>query len=155
RSPMTDPASPPSDLADLAPPERRRAPRWERVALVAGPIVLVLVVLSITVRLPYVIFSPGSATPVAGAVMIDGVPTEEVEGAVLFLTVRVSNERPNVWRLGAAWLDGNSEIMSEDEYLQGFTRQQSKRIDVVSMDQSQETAKAVALRRLGYDVPIV
>lgn len=150
-----DPSWPPPTSEEAPAPARRRPPRWELAMLIAGPIVAVLVVLSIVIRFPYVIISPGAATPVHDAVKIEGAPSEETKGEILFLTVRVSSDRPNVWRLGAAWVGGDSEIVDEDEFLGGLSRKQSEKLDAVDMDLSQETAKAVALRTLGYDVPVV
>jgi len=133
---------------------RRRVPLWERVALIAGPVVVVLVIVSIVIRLPYVVVSPGSATPVQQAVTISGAPTTPINGSLLFLTVRVTNTQPNVWRLGYAWVSGDSEIVEEDKFYGGLSRKQSDQLDVADMNISQETATAVALRKVGYDVPI-
>ncbi|NCY17737.1 MAG: PDZ domain-containing protein, partial [Actinobacteria bacterium] len=117
-------------------------------------IVVVLIVLSITIRFPKVIISPGSANSTQKAVTITGAPTTPINGAVYFLTVRVTNNRPNVWRLGYAWIEGDSEIVDEDKFLGGLSRKQSDQLDTADMSISQETATVVALEKLGYTVPI-
>jgi PDZ domain-containing protein len=112
---------------------------------------LILVIGSV-VRLPYVIYSPGEATPVNDVVNISGARTYRHRGEVLFLTVSVSRERPNVWRYLVAKADDDSTIVGEDDYLQGASRGTVQRENIAAMDDSQLAAKKVALEELGYKV---
>jgi Lon-like protease len=57
-----------------------------------------------------------------------------------------------VWRYLAAELDDDSEIVGENDYLQGASRQTVQRENVVAMTDSQLAAKKVALEKLGYKV---
>jgi len=145
------PAAPPGPSAPSAAPEPRRA-RWPIVLLVAVVVVLVIVIAGTLIRLPYRVFSPGSATPVGSVVKISGAPTYPLRGPVLFLTVSVSNGRPNLWRLLQAELDSDSKIIGEKEYLGGQSPSTVRRANVAAMDESQLVAKMVALEELGYHV---
>ena len=117
---------------------------WIGIILMAGSLI----------KLPYVIFSPGSATPVQPIVQIQGARTYPSRGDVLFLTVSVSNQRPNLWRFLQASLDSNSTVIGEREYLGRSTPAEDRRLNVALMTESQQDAKAVALRYLGYTVPV-
>jgi Lon-like protease len=138
------PASPP------VPPAPRR--RWPIVLGASIAVVVVIALLGMAIRLPYVIYSPGDATPVEGIVSISGAKTYRSPGEVLFLTVAVSRGRPNVWRFLAAQLDDDSEVVGEDKFLGGQSRRRVDRENVVAMDDSQLSAKKVALEQLGYKV---
>ena len=83
---------------------------------------------------------------------ISGARTYPHRGNVLFLTVAVSRERPNVWRYLVAEADDDSEVVGEDDYLQGASRAKVQKENVVAMDDSQLAAKKVALEQLGYTV---
>jgi PDZ domain-containing protein len=143
----TAPAPPP---APPEPPIRRR--RWPVVVTVGVIALFVILLLGTVIRLPYVIYSPGSATPVDHVVRISGARTYRHRGNVLFLTVAVSRERPNVWRYLVAEADDDSEVVAEHDYLQGASRAKVQKENVVAMDDSQLAAKKVALEQLGYTV---
>jgi PDZ domain-containing protein len=155
---MASPTPPPAAPTDLpAPPpppaavERRRA-RWPVVVLGAVVVVLVIALAGMVIRLPYRVFSPGSATPVGDVVKVSGAKTYAHRGEVLFLTVSITNGRPNVWRLLQAELDDDSQVVAEDDYLGGQSPQRVQRANVAAMDESQLVAKKVALEELGYHV---
>jgi PDZ domain-containing protein len=133
-----------------APPSSRS--RWPIVLAIVAGVVIVIIVAGTVIRLPYVIYSPGDATPVEGIVKISGAKTYKSTGQVLFLTVAVSRGRPNVWRYLQAKLDDDSQIIGEDRYLGGQSRTRVNKQNVVAMDDSQIAAKKVALNELGYQV---
>ena len=148
-----------TDVQELArpwptPPSSPRRPRRRGrvVVWVVVGVVLLVALVGMLVRLPYVLISPGRATAVGGAVSIDGAPTYDHEGKVLYLTVQVSTSRPNLWRLLAGWLDDNTEIVPEDDVLGGRTRAEDAKLNRLEMANSQMIAKKVALDRLGYTV---
>ena len=114
-----------------------------------------LVLAGFVVRLPYVLISPGEATPLDGSVvMIEGAPTYEHQGDFLFLTVRVSSSRPNVYRVIDGWLDDDVTVKPEEDVLGGLSFEESEVINTVAMQQSQDYAKKVALEELGYNVTV-
>ncbi|CAB4949405.1 unannotated protein [freshwater metagenome] len=146
---------PPNREYSIAPRPRRKA---ARVLAICGflliPLTLVVLFLGTVIRLPYVIFSPGSATPVAPIVEIKGARTFPTRSDLLFLTVSVSNQRPNIWRYLQASLSSEDTVVDEVQYLGGSTPKQDLAVNQMLMTESQEDAKAAALRYLGYEVPV-
>jgi PDZ domain-containing protein len=137
------------------PPVARRRRRPLVAAATVGGILVVLVILAgVLVRLPYVLISPGTASTVERVVKIEGAPTYADRGEVLFLTVSVSSDRPNALAVLSGWLDDDTEVVPEDDVLQGRSRAEDARLNKLEMADSQMTAKRVALERLGYTVPV-
>jgi Lon-like protease len=121
---------------------------------VAAIIVVLAILAGTLIRLPYVLIAPGSAESLERVVKIDGAPTYAHRGQLLLLTVSVSSDRPNAFAVLSGWLDENTEIVPEDEVLQGKSREEDQRLNRLQMADSQMTAKRVALERLGYTVPV-
>jgi PDZ domain-containing protein len=142
----------PPPTAPVPPPRRRRRPL---VALgTVAAIVVVLVLLGgALIRLPYVLIAPGTASAVERVVKIEGAPTYTHRGELLFLTVSVSGDRPNAFAVLSGWLDDDTDVVPEDDVLQGRSRAEDARLNKLEMADSQMTAKQVALERLGYTVP--
>ncbi|MBM3658814.1 MAG: PDZ domain-containing protein [Actinobacteria bacterium] len=158
---MDDTDAPPTLVAPRAPVEPPppgvppRHHRWVPWA-VGVALVLVLAVLAAAafVHVPYVIISPGEATALDGEVLqVDGAATYPHDGELLFLTVAVSNRDPNLYRYLFAKLDGESDVQKRQSVIGCAGYEESGRLARDQMDQSQDIAKTVALRRLGYDVP--
>jgi Lon-like protease len=149
---VEDPGVPPP------PPPPVRTKRRRRPLVAAATVVGILVVLAILagvlVRLPYVLIAPGTASAVERVVKIEGAPTYSHRGDVLFLTVSVSSDRPNALAVLSGWLDDDTEVVPEDEVLQGRSRAEDARLNKLEMADSQMTAKRVALERLGYAVAV-
>ena len=108
------PTVPAPSLSSSEPPTPRR--RWPVVLAIALGFAIVILLLGTVIRLPYVIYSPGDATPVESIVRISGAKTYRNPGDVLFLTVAVSRERPNVWR----WLQASLDDDSHDSTIKGL-----------------------------------
>ncbi|MGZ4691515.1 MAG: YlbL family protein [Acidimicrobiia bacterium] len=144
------PMAPAPPTAPTEPPSPRR--RWPVVVAILVGLAIIVILLGTIIRLPYVIYSPGDATPVEGIVKISGAKTYRSPGEVLFLTVAVSRGRPNVWRWVQASLDDDSQIVGESHYLGGQSRTRVDKENVAAMDDSQLAAKKVALEQLGYTV---
>ena len=146
---------PPNDQHPLAPKPRHKMRRTLAICgFLVIPIALLVLFLGTVIRLPYVIFSPGSATPVAPIVEIKGARTFPTRSDLLFLTVSVSNQRPNIWRYLQASLSSEDTVVDEVQYLGGSTPKQDLAVNQMLMTESQEDAKAAALRYLGYEVPV-
>lgn len=141
----------------LEPPDRRTGRRHTVLAVVlsaVGVLLVTVVVAGFLIHLPYVIISPGSATPLdASVVQIEGATTYPHGGNVLFLTVQVSTHDPNVWRVVTSWLDPDRDVEKRSSVVGCLSDAQNQAFNTDLMDQSQNDAKYVALTRLGYSVP--
>ncbi len=136
-------------------PGRRRHTVLAVVLSCVGVLFAVVAVAGFLIHLPYVIISPGSATPLdSQVVQISGAPTyTDTSGDVRFLTVQVSTREPNVWRVVTAWLDPDRDVEDRDTVQGCLTDTENQSYNASLMDQSQNDAKYVALTRLGYSVP--
>jgi Lon-like protease len=123
-----------------------------RVLGVFVTMVVVVAVAGLFIPMSYVIIEPGDATPVSGAVSVKGAPTYRSKGSLLFLTVSISNGKPNLWRFLGASLDDNAEVISYGDYFGDTTPEQDRKRNVQAMDTSQQVATKVALEKLGYTV---
>lgn len=115
-------------------------------------LLLVVAVAGLFIPVSYVIIEPGDATPVSGVVSVKGAPTYPSRGSLLFLTVSVSNGKPNLWRYVAASLEDDAVVISYRDYFGTTTPAQDRKLNVQAMDNSQQTATKVALEKLGYTV---
>lgn len=147
------------DLTAVAPPPpavppRRHRKAWRAVGVVALAVVAIVVVVGNVVHVPYVIISPGEATPLEdGIVTISGAQTyPDDAGELLFLTVRVSTDEPSLWRYLFAQLDDDVSVQRKETVLGCATFDESARLNDLLMQHSQDTATAVALDELGYTV---
>lgn len=146
---MDDTDVPPAPAA--APPRHNRWVPW--VVVTGMLLVLGILAGAAFVHVPYVIISPGEATALDGQVLqVDGATTYPHDGELLYLTVAVSNRDPNLYRYLFAKLDGDSSVEKRQEVIGCAGYDESARLAVDQMDQSQDAAKTVALRRLGYEV---
>ena len=149
-----EPASPPPSWAPPPVPPRRRRRPLVVAGTVAGVIVVLALLAGTLIRLPYVLIAPGNAQSVERVVKVEGAPTFPHRGRLLLLTVSVSGERPNLFTYLSGYFDENTDVVPEDEVLQGKTREEDQRLNKLEMADSQMTAKRVALERLGYTVPV-
>ncbi len=115
-------------------------------------LVVVVALAGLFIPVSYVIIEPGNATPVSGVVSVKGARTYRSRGSLLFLTVSVSNGKPNLWRYVGASLDDSAEVISYRDYFGTTTPAQDRKLNVAAMDTSQQVATQVALEKLGYTV---
>ncbi len=121
------------------------------LGIVVGLVVAVAIA-GLFIPVDYVIIEPGDATPVLGAVSVEGAPTYRSTGSLLFLTVSITNGKPNLWRYLGASLDDDAQVISYDDYFGDTTPEQDRKRNVQAMDTSQQVATKVALEKLGYTV---
>ena len=157
--PPREPAPPlPAATGTVTPtapsPPVRRASRSTKVLVALAALVGVVGIAGMYVKVPYVIFSPGDATPVGQYVQISGTRSYQHKGQVLLLTVRVTTGRPNLWRYIQASLDDDSRVIDEKKYLGNAPRGKVERESLQMMDESQLAAKLAAMDRLGYKVQV-
>lgn len=158
---MTDPVDtprpaeePPSSHPPVPGPETSRGSIWGKVIVGVVALLALAGVVGAYVRVPYVIVSPGDATPVDQYIEIRGAKTYPHRGSLMLLTVRVSNGRPNFWRFVEASLDDDTRVLGEKEYFGTVPRGRVERQSIQMMNESQLAAKQAALTRLGYDVTV-
>jgi PDZ domain-containing protein len=150
----TAPAPPPPTVPP-PPGASRRSLAWPAALAALGTLLVIgLLVAAAFVRVPYVVISPGSATPLDGEVLeIEGAPTYPHAGELLYLTVAVSTRDPNLYRYLFARLDPDATVDRRQAVIGCAGFPETARLAREQMDQSQDVAKTVALRRLGYAVP--
>ena len=135
--------------------------RWMAFAF-AAPLTVVLLLLAAFVPLPYSVYSPGPTFDIlkdsneSEIIQVDGHETYRDDGEIRFTTVQ-SSARGDKLRLFEAlqsWLDGDQAVIPYDvAHPPNQTAEDERREGAVSMITSQDTAVAVALRELGYEVP--
>ncbi len=113
---------------------------------------------------PYVIEQPGPAYDVLAesegkpVISITGAKTFPTKGNLDLLTVQVVGNRdrtPNWLQIFAAWMDPSKSVQPIDAVFPvNQTTEQSNAESTAMMEQSQQTAIAVALTKLGYEVPV-
>ena len=141
----------PTEVSPGAARPRRRA--LPIVAALLGGLLVAAAVAAAVIHVPYVIESPGAATPVdAGVVTVAGAPTFPHRGRVLYLTVRVSTSDPNLYRYLFASLSSNDTVVKKQDVLGCASYAADGRLNTLLMRDSRDAATEVALRRLGYGV---
>ena len=139
---MTRTPEPPAAATDAAPPPGppeptdeapARTPLFGKVVVGLALLIAVIGIAGARITLPYVIFSPGDATPVDDYMKIAGARSYHHSGSLLLLTVRVSNGQPNVWRFVQASLDDDSKVVGEKDYFGGTPRGKVDKQDVQQM----------------------
>ena len=124
---------------------------WQWLLGTVGVLVLVGLVGSAFVHLPYYAFAPGSATGTENLLTVSGAPVYPAKGSVLYTTVTVRHD--TVLQYLVDQLDDHITIVSERDYLGDQTPSQNNQVNLHLMDVSKEAAVYVALKRLGYDIP--
>lgn len=136
--------------------------RWLAFAL-AAPLTVLLLLLAALVPLPYAVYSPGPTFDVlakdsneAEIIQVDGHETYRDDGQIRFTTVQSSargNKASLLEALGA-WINGEEAVVPYDiAHPPDQTAEDEEVRGAVSMVTSQDTAIAVALRELGFEVP--
>ena len=142
---MTDPAV----TTGTPPPPPAATPRPRNPWAIAGSALLVLVVVAVIaanfVRVPYVLISPGDATPLDDTVVsVAGEPVHPPDGIFLFLTVQVSTRDPTVWRWLFAKIDDDVSIEKRENVIGCTSYEQSAKLNDLLMLESQDAAKTLA-----------
>jgi PDZ domain-containing protein len=132
-----------------ATPRRRHRLRWAAV-IVAG-VLLVALVASLFVPVPYYLIEPGSARATEPLVSVQGgreYPPEE--GAIYFTTVSTRPARAFTAFLG--WLDPDTDVVDEELILGDNTPEENRQVNLEMMESSVDVAAEVAFEHLGFDV---
>ncbi|GMU79979.1 MAG: hypothetical protein AMXMBFR46_27670 [Acidimicrobiia bacterium] len=155
-----DPAADPVGVLPpppTSPPTVGRRPRRAWAWWLGGSVfvlVLVALVAAAFIRVPYVIISPGEATALDQRVLQVGDASSDDPGHFLYLTVSVSNRDPNLYRYLFARLDPDASVQRKERLIGCAGYDESLRLGQEQMGQSQDAAKAAAMRRLGHEVGV-
>ena len=129
----------------------------------AAPLTVVLMLLAAFVPLPYSVYSPGPTFDILAKdaneseiIQVAGHKTYRDDGEIRFTTVS-SSPRDSKMPLFAAledWIDSDKAVIPYDiAHPPNQTEEDERREGAASMITSQDTAVAVAMRQLGYEVP--
>ncbi len=128
---------------------RRHRLRWA-LAIVAG-LLLVALVASLFIPLPYYLIEPGSARATEPLVSVEGGPEyPPEEGEIYFTTVSTRPARALTAFLG--WLDPDTDVVDEKLILGDHSAEENRRVNLQMMDNSVDVAAEVAFEHLGFDV---
>jgi PDZ domain-containing protein len=134
------------------PPRHRRISRgWLAVTVVAG-LLLVALVSSMFVYVPYYGLAPGDARPTLPLISSNDAQLFPADGQVLFTTVSV--RRMTAFGAVVGWLDPDIDVLPERDVLGDQSPQENRTENLRVMGTSKEVAEYVALTRLGYDVGV-
>jgi len=137
--------------SETATPRRRLKKRW----YVLGATIVVItvaVVAAALIKVPYYLLSPGSVRATEDLIDISGAQTYPQDGQVGYTTVSVQHATALGWLV--AHLDDSITIYPEKAILGTSTPSENRTQNLQMMTDSKETASAVALTRLGYDVNV-
>ena len=130
--------------------------------LVAAGLLVALVVQVARLSVPFVTVSPGVTVNVLGkngdepVVQVEGHRTYPTDGELRLTTVSVTNPEAKVNLVGAlaGWFRDDVAVLPyEAMYPDASTAEQERAESAAQMVNSQDTAIAVALTELGYDLP--
>jgi Lon-like protease len=136
--------------------------RRSTASLLALGLLVVLTLLAARMSVPYVTVSPGPTVDVLGddrgepIVQVDGRRTFPPEGQLRLTTVSVTNPEAQLSLLEAmwAWMRSDRDVLPvEAMYPEDSTAEQERAESAAQMVGSQDTAIAVALAELGYELP--
>ena len=136
--------------------------RRSLASLLAAGLLAVLVVVAARMSVPYVTVSPGPTVDVLGEdggepiVEVSGHRTFPTEGELRLTTVSVTNpeSRPTLLAAMWSWMRTDEDVLPvEAMYPDNNSAEQEHAESAAQMVSSQDTAVAVALSELGYELP--
>lgn len=146
-----------SDVARVLELERARVPARPAGGRRAGPLVWIVVALTMAIAAgafyhpPLAVLSPGPTVDVAQDVTITGAPTSPVNGRYLLTSVRV--DQPNVLGLAVALLHPRRDVIPVSAFIPpGVDRERFVDQQRETFRQSQLFAAAAAARAVGLEV---
>lgn len=159
-------SSPPADSDQEAPPARSgrsigRISRRVRTLIVSGLLFFALLLLAMTLPVPYVVLSPGptyntlSTYNLKGKnvniIGIDGRKPNKTSGNLNMTTVSYSTNKLTVFDALSAWLQSDEVVVPRSAlYPPGETTDQVNKQNTADFTESQDSAIAAAGCQLGY-----
>lgn len=133
-------------------------------SIVASGLLALLFYVAVSLPVPYVTMSPGPTVDVLAEtrgeeiVQVDGHRRYDTEGRLELTTIKLTGpgQEVSIGQALAAWFDRSRAVYPRDAfYGPDESEQDVKTESSVQMVSSQDTAVAVALDELGYDLPKV
>lgn len=133
--------------------------RRVRTLLVGGVLFVVLLILAVTLPVPYVILSPGPTINTLGTIpgqntnviVLVGHPSRSTSGHLNLTTVDVSTDQVTVFQAMVGWLAHDQVVVPHDSiYPPGQSQQQVNQQDHQDFVTSQDSAQAAAFCELGF-----
>lgn len=126
-------------------------PRWPAVALVAFVLLAGLILAAWQVNVPYYALSPGPVEDVGDLIDVEESQIYALNGDLYMLTV--SLQEVNAFEYAQGWLDPAVDLVKREVIRPSdVSPEEHREANRQSMDDSKNTAIAVALDYLGYDV---
>jgi PDZ domain-containing protein len=129
--------------------------RRGRAFLAAGVLLVALIVIGMSLHVPYVTFSPGPVTDTLGSVegqpliKVDGHQTYPAKGRLELTTVTESNRLDMITAV-RDWFDKHNAVVPEEIVRPpGTSEQQVQQQNAQQMTDSQESATTAAMKQLG------
>ena len=137
--------------------------RGVKVALILAILLGLAFIVSLIIRVPYVILRPGEAPNTLGVyegkkvLTVSGTKTYPTSGGLHFTTVAFyggPGSRPSAFAYLAAQLSDEAQIFPESAFFSPKdTRESVQRQNKADMTNSQSSAEVVAARKAGFTVP--
>lgn len=124
---------------------------WPVILLAAGVVLVIAVVYCAATTAPYYELLPGQAQGVSGLITVPKGQSHPLSGRLLLTDVEVDTMK--YLSFVPAWFDSDADVVPADELTGDLPVSEFNAQGTVDMEESQQTAEAVALRQLGYAVP--
>jgi PDZ domain-containing protein len=129
-----------------------------RTLIVAGLAFFVLLILSLTMPVPYVVLTPGPTFNTLGTdnsgntiIVISGTKQNKTTGNLNMTTVDVTTQKQTVFDVLTAWLASDQVVVPRSSiYPPGQTQQQVNQQNTDDFTESQDNAVAASSCELGY-----
>lgn len=135
-----------------APTDVRPRPRWPMAVLAILVVVVAALAVADSVTVPYYAEVPGVAQPVTGLIKVPAGAGHRLHGKVLLTDVGLVEDVSALAYLRDR-LSSTTTLVPTDDLTEGLPAKEFDAEGTVEMEEAQATAKAVALRQLGYQVP--
>ena len=115
-------------------------------------LLLLALVASLFVPVPYYLIEPGSARAAEALVSVEGGGPEypPEEGEIYFTTVSTRPARAFTAFLG--WLDPDTDVVDKELILGDHSAEENRQVNLEMMDNSVDVAAEVAWEHLGFDI---
>ncbi len=143
-----------STLPPTADPAPRRRRRWPVVLVAFLILVAGTVIAASLISAPYTELVPGDAQPVASLITVPPGRAHPIKGEVLLTDVGVQTLKYIQYYWTQLFSNPDNTVVPTGEVTYNLPESEFDDQGTVDMEESQLTAKSVALRQLGYSVPM-